>query len=119
MNDEVILFSLTNGSGTRTTSVYAIDTKGNILLKVDELDDNMLIKDYVEFIEYNDNTFTLYASKLEQNININGESICLVNKKDVVEAYYLFTYKNGKFTKKVKEQITADKFIKNNDISCE
>ena len=33
MNNELILFSLTNGSGTRTTTLYAIDTQGNIKLK--------------------------------------------------------------------------------------
>ncbi len=118
MNKELILFSLTNGSGNRTTSIYAIDIEGNIVLKVDELDEDMLIKDYVEFIEYKDNTFTLYGSKLEKNININGESVCNTNKDDIVEAYYLFTYKNGLFNKKTIKQIKAQDFIKDNEISC-
>lgn len=119
INDEYIAFTFTKGTSGRTTTLYVIDTKGNIILEETEIDkDDMLIKDYTDFITYEDNKITLYATRVVEDINYQGVSICKADKKDIVEAYYTYTFKDGKFTKKQTETITAKQFIENKEIIC-
>ena len=117
--DDYIFFTYTKGSTGRSTTLYAIDTEGNIILEEYKIDDeDMLIKDYTEFITYDDHTIKLYATRVVEDINYKGENVCNANSKDIVEAYYTYTLKNGKFTKKQTETITAAKFIENKGIIC-
>lgn len=118
--DEYIIFTLTDGTRGRNTTLYAIDHDGNIILEEKEIDTNdMLIKDYIEFITYNDNnSLTVYATRVIDEDIYNGKSICEAKSKDVVEAYYTYTLKNGKFTKKQTKTITAKEYIKTNEIDC-
>lgn len=119
MEDKYIMFTFTDGTNGRTTTLYGIDTEGNIVLEEYEIDDDeMLIKDYTDFITYDDNKITIYATRVVEDINYHNESICNAKDKDIVEAYYTYTYKNGKFTKKQTETITAAKFIENKGIIC-
>ena len=117
--DDVIVFTFTDGTLGRTTTLYAIDTKGNIVLEEKAIDeDDMLIKDYTEFITYDDNVITLYATRVSNNINYHKESICNADDQDIVEAYYTYTYQDGKFKKKLKEEISVKDFIENEEIIC-
>jgi hypothetical protein len=119
INDEVIMFTFTDGTNGRSTTLYGIDTEGNIILQESEIDtDEMLIKDYTDFITYEDNKIIIYATRVVEDINYHGESICNASDSDVVEAYYTYTYKKGKFTKKQTEKITAEEFIENKGIIC-
>lgn len=116
---DYILFTLTDGTNGRSTTLYGIDTLGNIVLEEYEIDkDEMLIKDYTEFITYKDNTIEIYATRVVEDINYKKENVCNAPKKDIVEAYYTYTLKNGKFTKKQTKTITAEKFIENKGIIC-
>jgi len=117
--DDYIIFTLTDGTKGRNTTIYAIDTNGNIVLQEKEIDKNdMLIKDYVEFLTFKDNTFTVYATRVIDENKYNDKDICKAKSKDVVEAYYTYTLKNGKFTKKQTKAITAKEYIKTNEIDC-
>lgn len=117
--DDVIVFTFTDGTLGRTTTLYAIDVEGNVVLEEKNIDeDDMLIKDYTEFITYEDNVITLYATRVSNNINYHGESVCNAIEEEIVEAYYTYTYKNGKFEKKLKEEISAKDFIENEEIIC-
>lgn len=117
--DDYIVFTYTNGANGRATTLYAIDIAGNIILKENEIDKNdMLIKDYQTFISYEKNVITLYASRMVRNIIYKDANICDANTKDIVEAYYTYTLKDGKFTKKQTKTITAKEFIKENKITC-
>lgn len=119
MADKYIMFTFTDGTNGRTTTLYGIDTEGNIVLKEYNIDDDeMLIKDYTDFITYEDNKITIYATRVVEDINYHGESICNAKDKEVVEAYYTYTYKNGKFTKKQTDTIIAKEFIENKGILC-
>lgn len=121
IGDKYIMFTFTDGTNGRTTTLYGIDTKGNIVLQEKEIDkDEMLIKDYTEFIEYKDDTIKIYATRVVEDINYHGESICNAKDKDVVEAYYTYTYnkKKDKFTKKQTDTITAKEFIEEKGIIC-
>lgn len=119
MDDKYIMFTFTDGTKGRTTTLYGIDMEGNIVLKEYNIDtDEMLIKDYTDFITYEDNKITIYATRVVEDINYHDESICNAKDKEVVEAYYTYTYKNGKFTKKQTKTITAAEFIKNKGILC-
>ena len=119
MADKYIMFTFTDGTNGRSTTLYGIDTEGNIVLEEYEIDtDEMLIKDYTDFITYKDNTIKIYATRVVEDINYHGESICNAKDSDVVEAYYTYTYKDGKFKKKQTETITAKEFIKNREIIC-
>ena len=117
---EYIAFTFTSGLSSMATTLYVIDLDGNIILKEKEIDKNgMIIKDYGDFITYKDNTsFTIYASRLDENLNYQNEYICKANSKDIVEAYYTYTYKNSKITKKQTKTITASNYIKDNSINC-
>lgn len=117
--DDYIIFTLTDGTNGRNTTLYAIDTEGNIVLQEKEIDKNdMLIKDYVEFLTYDKNNITVYATRIVDNSTFNGKSICEAKKNDIVEAYYTYTLKNGKFTKKQTKTINASTYIKDNEINC-
>ena len=117
--DDVIVFTFTDGTLGRTTTLYAIDTKGNIVLEEKAIDeDDMLIKDYTEFITYDDNVITLYATRVSNNINYHKESICNADDQDIVEAYYTYTYQDGKFKKKLKQKLSAKEVIENEEIIC-
>lgn len=117
--DNYIVFTLTDGTKGRNTTLYAIDTKGNIVLEEKEIDNNdMLIKDYVEFLTYKGNSFTVYATRVVDENTYKGKDICEAKSKEVVEAYYTYTLKNGKFTKKQTKTITVKEYIKANEIDC-
>jgi len=114
-----IIFTLTDGTKGRNTTLYAIDTVGNIVLKEKEIDNNdMLIKDYVEFLTYKNDSFTVYATRVVDEKKYKEKDICEAKSKEVVEAYYTYTLKNGKFTKKQTKTISAKEYIKANEISC-
>ena len=120
MNEEYILFTLTKGSIGRTTTLYAIDLEGNVILEEHDLDaDDMLIKDTVDFVTYKDNTVTLYGSRMSGSITYNNDTICNAKDKEIVEAYYTYTLKDGKFSKKQTKTTTAKQYIKDNKITCE
>ena len=102
------------GTMGRTTTLYAVDIDGNIILKEKEIDqDDMLIKDYTDFITYEDNTITIYATRVVEDVNYHSESICNAPSNDIVEAYYTYTYQDGKFVKKQTQKI-VDAFKKKN-----
>lgn len=117
--EDYVVFTYTNGSDGRTTTLYAIDLEGNIILEEKEIDkDDMALKDYTTFISYDDNVITVYATKMVQDIAYQDKHICSANSKDIVEAYYTYTLKDGKFTKKQTKTITAKEFIENKKIEC-
>lgn len=117
--DNYIIFTLTDGTNGRTTTLYAIDTEGNIVLEEYDIDkEDMRIKDYTDFISYDNNTIKIYATRVVEDINYKGVSICNAKDNEVVEAYYTYTLKNGKFTKKQTGVITASKFISDKGIIC-
>lgn len=117
--DDLVVFTFTDGTMGRTTTFYAVDIDGNIILKEKEIDeDDMLIKDYTDFITYEDNTITIYATRVVEDVNYHGESICNAPSNDIVEAYYTYTYQDGKFVKKQTQKIDALKFIDNKGITC-
>ena len=117
--DDLVVFTFTDGTIGRTTTLYAVDIDGNIILKEKEIDqDDMLIKDYTDFITYEDNTITIYATRVVEDVNYHGESICNAPSNDIVEAYYTYTYQDGKFVKKQTQKIDALKFIDNKGITC-
>lgn len=117
--DDLVVFTFTDGTAGRTTTLYAVDTEGNIVLEEKEIDqDDMLIKDYTDFITYEDNTITIYATRVVEDVYYHGESICNAPSNDIVEAYYTYTYQDGKFVKKQTRKIDALKFIDNKGITC-
>ena len=117
--DDYIVFTLTDGDAGKTTTLYAIDTEGNIILQEKELDEDMFIKDFTEFITYKDNTIEILATKLDSDYSYNEENICYADSKEVVEAYYTYTLKDGKFTKKQTKKITVKEHINNINITCD
>ena len=117
--DDVIVFTFTDGTNGRTTTLYGIDTEGNIVLQETEIDDeDMLIKDYTDFISYDDNVITVYATRVVEDVNYKGESICNAPHDDIVEAYYTYTYRDGEFVKRQTDTIDADEFIDKKGIIC-
>lgn len=117
--DDYIVFTYADGTNGRTSTLYAIDLEGNIILEEKEIDkDDMALKDYTTFISYDQNTITVYATRMVQDIVYKDENICKAKSKDIVEAYYDYTLKDGKFTKKQTKTITAKEFIENKKISC-
>ena len=115
---EVLAIIGSSGSGKSTVlrcmnQLEKIDG-GNI--KIDE--DEMLIKDYTDFIEYDDNAITIYATRVVEDVNYHGESVCNAPHEDIVEAYYTYTYQDGEFEKDIKEEINSDEFIENRGIIC-
>lgn len=117
--DDVIVFTFTDGTNGRSTTLYAIDTEGNILLEEKEIDDDdMLIKDYTEFITYEDNKIMIYATRVVEDVNYHGESVCNAPHGDIVEGYYTYTYQDGEFEKELVEEIDVDEFIENRGIIC-
>ena len=117
--NDLVVFTFTDGTMGRSTTLYAVDIDGNIILKEKEIDeDDMLIKDYTDFITYEDNTITIYATRVVEDVNYHGESICNAPSNDIVEAYYTYTYQDGKFVKKQTQKIDALKFIDNKGITC-
>ncbi len=117
--NDVIVYTFTDGTKGRTTTLYAIDTDGNVVFEDYNIDDDeMLIKDYTEFITYDKNTIKIYATRVVEDVNYHGESVCNAPVGDVVEAYYLYTYEDGKFNKKLIEEIDVDEFIDDKGIIC-
>lgn len=117
--DDLIVFTFTNGTTGRTTTLYAIDLEGNIVLAEAEIDeDDMLIKDYTDFITYEDNVITIYATRVVEDINYHGESVCNAPHGDILEAYYTYTYQDGEFEKELIDEIDADEFIEDVGIIC-
>lgn len=117
--DDVIVFTFSDGSLGRTTTLYAIDTEGNIILEEKNIDkDDMLIKDYTEFFSIEDNVITIYATRVESDLTYKKESVCNASEKEIVEAYYTYTYQDGKFKKELKEEINAKEFIEDKNIIC-
>ena len=117
--NDLVVFTFTDGTMGRSTTLYAVDIDGNIILKEKEIDqDDMLIKDYTDFITYEDNTITIYATRVVEDVNYHGESICNAPSSDIVESYYTYTYQDGKFVKKQTQKIDALKFIDNKGITC-
>ncbi len=117
--DDVILFTHTKGTYGRTTTLYGIDKNGKIVLEEYNIDeDDMLLKDYTDFITYEDNKINVYASKVVNDFYYQEKSICEAKENDIVEAHYTYTYKDGKFTKKQTSKTTAKEFIEEKDITC-
>ena len=117
--DDLIMFTFTDGTAGRTTTLYAIDLEGNIILEENEMDeDDMLIKDYTDFITYKDNVVTIYATRVVEDINYKGVSVCKAPHEDILEAYYTYTYEDGEFTKELIDEIDSDEFIENVGIKC-
>lgn len=117
MGDKYIIFTLTDGTNGRATTLYGIDMEGNIILKEYDIDDeDMVIKDYTDFITYEDNVIQIYATRVVQDINYKEENVCNAKSSEIVEAYYTFTYKDDEFIKKQTQTITAEQFIENKGI---
>ena len=119
--DKYIMYTFTDGTNGRSTTLYAIDLEGNIVLEEYEIDkEEMLIKDYTDFIKYDGNKIEIYATRVVEDINYKEKSICYAKDNEVVEAYYTYTYdvKKDKFTKKQTKTITAAEFIKEKGIIC-
>ena len=72
----------------------------------------------MRLIPYKDNTIEIYASRVVDVYTYKDKSLCFADDKDIVEAYYTYTLKNGKFTKKRTKTITAKEYISNKDITC-
>ncbi len=121
LEEEVISFTITKGVNGGTTSLYAIDLNGQVILEEHEIDDDMLIKDYdyeTEFLTFKDGKLIVNASRLNGYNYMGDKYICDLKSSQVVEALYTYTYKNGKFTKKQSNSVSAAQFIKDKDISC-
>jgi len=117
---DYVVFSYTKGTRGRTTTLYAVDLEGNIVLNETDIDENgMKIKDYTEFLTYGDNNIEIYASKLDNDVYYKKESICKAKDNELVEAYYTYTLKNGKFTKKQTKKVRAKTYIADNKITCD
>lgn len=119
LNDEVAVFTIKEGYDNRTTTLYAIDINGNVILKKYEIDsDEMRIKDYSDYVTYEKNSVTVYASRIIDEIDYHGESVCKADPKTIVESYYTYTYKDGIFTEKITKKETAKEYIKRRKIDC-
>lgn len=119
MNDEVIVYTLTRGTNGLTTTLYAIDLEGNTVLADYNIDeDNMLIRDYSDFITFEDNTMTIHATRVENDVNYEGESVCNADDDAIVEGYYTYTYHDHEFRKEQTRVITAKEFIDDKGIIC-
>lgn len=121
LNEEVISFTITKGVNGGTTSLYAIDLDGKIILEEHEIAEDMLIKDYdyeTEFLTFKDDAITVKASRLNSYNYVGDKYICDIKPSQVVEALYTYTYSNGKFTKRLSSSVNATKFIKDNKIGC-
>lgn len=117
--DKYVVFTLTDGTNGLNTTLYAIDKDGNIVLQDKKYDNDFLIKDYEEFIKYgDDNAIDILTTKLVQDMYYNDENICNIPRNTVVEAHYTYTYKDGKFSRKLTEEIKAEKYIKDNELNC-
>ncbi len=115
---DYILFTVSDGEVGLSTILYAIDKDGNVILKEKDFPDDMKIKDSAEFITYSDNTVTLYTTKLTNDYTYDGKDICEADAKEIIEAYYTYTLKNGKFTRNKAKEITVKEHISNKDITC-
>ena len=117
--DDIIVFTFTDGTAGRTTTLYGIDMEGNIVLEETEIDeDDMLIKDYTDFIQYDENVITIYATRVIEDVNYKGSSVCNAPHDDIVEAYYTYTYQDKEFVKEQTDTIDADEFIEKKGIIC-
>lgn len=120
--NEVVSFTVTKGVNGGTTTLYAMDLNGNVILEEYKIDEDMLIKDYDyenEFITFKDGRITVKASRLNSYNYMGDKYICDLNSRQVVEANYTYTYSNGKFTKRQSDPVTAQKYILNNKINCQ
>lgn len=119
IDNKYIAFTYSDGANGLSTTLYVIDTNGNIILQEKELDeDGMLIKDYTEFIKYDVNNIEVYATRLKDNLYYHDANICKAPDNAIIEAYYTYTYKDGKFTKKQTKAISAKDYIKDNGVNC-
>lgn len=117
--NKYIAFTYSNGANGLSTTLYVIDPSGNILLKEKDIDDDgMMIKDYTEFIKYEDNSIEVYATRLKDNLYYHDTNICKAQDDTIIEAYYTYTYKDDKFTKKQTKAISAKKYIEDNGVNC-
>lgn len=117
--DDLIIFTYTDGADGLHTTLYAIDKDGNIILKDYNIDKNdMIIKDYVEFLTKENNEITIYATRIKEDSTYKNANICEAKSKDIVEAYYTYTFKGNSYTKKQTKKITAADYIKDNKIEC-
>jgi hypothetical protein len=118
---DYIVFTYTDGASYNglSTTLYAVDSEGNVALEENEIDD-MYIKDYEsDYLTYNDNEIVVHTTLLNYYNYVGDDSICDISSKKIVDAYYTYTYKDGKFTKKVGDTLTAKEYIANNDIECD
>lgn len=118
--DDVIVFTLTKGTGGRTTTLYAIDLEGDVVLEETEIaEDDMLIKDSsTGFITYEENVITLRVTRVIDDVVYKDESICNAPGEDIVDAYYTYTYEDGEFIKELLQEITVDELIEERGIIC-
>ncbi len=118
--DDVIVFTLKNGMTDRSTILYAIDLEGNVVLEEIEIDEeDMLIKDGAsDYITFAEDVITIHATRLVEDVNYQGESICNADGEAIIEAYYTYTYADGEFTKELAEEITVDDYIEEKGLVC-
>lgn len=117
--DKYIAFTYMDGTDGRKSTLYVIDLEGNIVLEEYDIDeDDMKLKDSTTYIKYEDKSIEVYATRLVQDILYHDKHICKASAKDIVEAHYIYTLKDGKFTKKQTKKITAKEFIENKKIDC-
>lgn len=67
---------------------------------------------------YDENVIKVYATRVVEDVNYHGESVCNADGDEVLEAYYTYTYEGGKFEKEQTDEVTADEFIENRGIIC-
>lgn len=118
---DYIVMTIRDGYNNRTTSLYVIDTLGNIILQEYEIDeDNMKIDDSgTDYITVTDNKIIVKASRLDgNNYYFDGKSVCYTPLKTVVKAEYTYTLKNGKYSKKQTAKTTAKAYREDVNMIC-
>lgn len=118
-----IVFTHTIGTTGNNTTLYALDKDGNIALKEFKIEDTFLIKDFKEYITYDNNVITLLTTKLDQSSYYKEDTkdpvyVCDLNEKEVVEKTYTYTYKDNKFVRKETKKTTVKDYLKENTITC-
>lgn len=120
INDNIITFTYTDGTAGRTTTLYALDQDGNIILEDKMIDkEDMVIKDFNDFYSFKDGVITIRATRMNDNLEYKGESVCKAKDKDIVEADYTYTYQNNKFIKKQKNPMTAAEYRESVHMICQ
>lgn len=117
---EYVVFTYTDGLGGSSTTLYAVDKDGNIVLEEYELDtDYMRINDYENYIKYEDNKIIIQGTRIGKDSIYNGKDLCKEKQSNIIEAEYTYTLKDGKFTKKRTKTKTIKEYIETNYIACE